>query len=37
LNNLTFDTDPLAVGNYYLLIYNKQHSLLKSEKFIVIR
>ena len=37
LNNLAFNTDPLSPGLYYLLIHDKQFSLIKSEKFIVIR
>ena len=37
LNNLAFNTEPLSPGLYYLLIHDKQFSLIKSEKFIVIR
>ena len=36
LNVLSFNTDPLPAGNYFLVVNNDKSALIKSEKFIVL-
>ncbi len=36
LNNLSFNTDPLIPGSYFLIVHDKNNAILKSEKFIIL-